>query len=135
VPCKGRSIARIEEELEGRAKKEGRVVLWTNSATRCGVVGVGIARSRGCRHVLKMPKIWQRRMLCEGRSGTKSSSLLEKREDELVWMQRRKGAERCISKRLKRHSKGEKSGTAQRGKGAAKRRMVRRTKKHSKRGG
>ena len=43
VPCKGRSIARIEEELEGRAKKEGRVVLWTNSATRCGVVGVGMA--------------------------------------------------------------------------------------------
>jgi len=60
---------------------------------------------------------------------------LEKREDELVWVQRRKGAEWYMSKRLKRHSKEGESGTAQRGKGAAKRCMVRRTGKCSKRGG
>jgi len=35
---------------------------------------------------------------------------LEKREDELVWMQRRKGAEWHISKRLEKYNKGEESG-------------------------
>jgi len=60
---------------------------------------------------------------------------LEKKKDELVWMQRRKGAERCASKRLEKHSKGEESGTAQRGKSVAKQHTVRRTRKCSKRGG
>jgi len=60
---------------------------------------------------------------------------LEKREDELVWMQRRKGAEQRMSKRLKKHSKGGESGMTQRSKGAVKRCMVRRTGKCSKRGG
>ena len=58
---------------------------------------------------------------------------MEKREDELVWMQRRKGAEQRTSKRLKKHSKGGESGTAQRDKSTVKRHMVRRTGKHSKR--
>jgi len=44
---------------------------------------------------------------------------LEKREDELVWMQRRKGTERCASKRLEKRSKGREGGAAQRGKSAA----------------
>ena len=60
---------------------------------------------------------------------------MEKRKDELVWMQGRKGAERPASERLKKHSKGGESGVAQRGKSAAKWRTVRRTEKHSKRGG
>jgi len=60
---------------------------------------------------------------------------LEKREDELVWMQRRKRAERRTSKRLKRCSKRGESSAAQRGKSAAKQCMVRRTGKRSKRGG
>jgi len=77
--------------------------------------------------------MWQRRILCGRRSGTRSSSLLDKREDELVWMQRRKGAEWCASKRLERRSKGGESSAAQRGKGAAKQCMVKRTGKHSKR--
>jgi len=59
---------------------------------------------------------------------------LEKRKDELVWMQRRKGTEWCVSKRLKKHSKGGESGMAQRGKSTAKQRTVRRTRKRSKRG-
>jgi len=60
---------------------------------------------------------------------------LEEGEDKLVWMQRRKGAERRASKGLERHSKERGSGAVQRGKGAAKWRMVKRTGKHSKRGG
>ena len=60
---------------------------------------------------------------------------MEKREDELVWMQRRKGAEWHVSKRLKKYSKGGESSTAQRSKGTAKQCMVRRTGKYSKREG
>ena len=67
--------------------------------------------------------------------GTRSSPLLEKREDELMWMQRRKGAEWHMSKRLEKHSKGGESSVAQRGKSAAKQHTVRRTGKHSKREG
>jgi len=40
-----------------------------------------------------------------------------------------------MSKRLEKRNKGGKSGAAQRDKSAAKRRMVRRTRRHSKRGG
>jgi len=60
---------------------------------------------------------------------------LEKRKDELVWMQWRKGIEWRISKRLEKCSEGGESGAAQRGKSAAKRHTVRRTRKRSKRGG
>jgi len=130
-----RSVAGVEEKFVGGVKKEGRVVLWTNSATRCGIMGVGVARPRSRCHVFKIPKMWQRRMLRRRRSGTRSSPILEKRKDELVWMQRRKGTERRMSKRLEKRSKGGESGTAQRGKSAAKRRIVRRTGRRSKRGG
>ena len=77
----------------GGAEEESRVVLWTNSAARCGIVGVGMAQSRGHRYVFEVSKVWQRGMLHGRQLGTRSSSLLEKRKDELVWMQRRKGAE------------------------------------------
>jgi len=100
----------VEEEFMGGVKKESQVVLWTNSATRCRVMGAGMARPRGRHHVFEVPKIWQRRILCGRRSGTRDSSLLEKREDELVWMQRKRGAEWRASKRLERHSKGGESG-------------------------
>ena len=150
APCKGRSTGKKVEEggtrgggVRGQAtrsaagveEKEGGVVLWTNSATRCGIMGVGVAWPRSCCHIFKMPKMWQRRMLRRRRSGTRSSPVLEKRKDELVWMQRRKGTERRMSKRLEKRSKGGESGTAQRGKSAAKRRTVRRTGRRSKRGG
>jgi len=60
---------------------------------------------------------------------------LEKRKDELVWMQRKRGTKQCMSKRLEKRSKEGESGTAQRGRSAVKRRTVRRTGKCSKRGG
>jgi len=34
---------RMEEEFVGGSEEEGRVALWTNSATRRRVVGVGVA--------------------------------------------------------------------------------------------
>ena len=67
--------------------------------------------------------------------GTRSSPLLEKREDELMWMQRRKGAEWHMSKRLEKHSKRGESSAAQKGKSAAEQRTTRRVRMHSKRGG
>jgi len=77
---------------------------------RYRTVGVEIVWSRGHCHILKVPKIWQRGMLRGRQSGTRSSSLLEKREDELVWMQRRKGVEWHASKRLEKRSKGGENG-------------------------
>jgi len=61
-----RSAAGVEEKFVEGVERESGVVLWTNSATRCTVVGVGIVRPRSRRHVFKMPKMWQRRMLCGG---------------------------------------------------------------------
>jgi len=60
---------------------------------------------------------------------------LEKREDELMQMQRKRGAEQRTSKRLEKCSKEGESGAAQRGRSTAKWRTVRRTEKRSKRGG
>jgi len=34
----------VEEEFIGDVKKEGRMVLWTNSTTRYEVVGAGMAQ-------------------------------------------------------------------------------------------
>ena len=48
----------------GSAEEESGVVLWTNSATKCRVMGVGMARSRGYRHVPEVPKMWRRRVPC-----------------------------------------------------------------------
>jgi len=100
----------VEEEFVGGIKEESRVVLWTNSATRHRIVGVGVAQPRGYRHVFEVPKMWQRRMLCRRQPGTRSSPLLEKRKDELVWIQRRKGVEWRASKGLERRSKERGSG-------------------------
>jgi len=53
-----RSAARrMEEKFVGGIKEESGVVLWTNSATRRGIVGVGVARPRGCHHVFEVPKM------------------------------------------------------------------------------
>ena len=57
APCKGRSVAKVEEEFMGRVEEKSRVVLWTNSATRCRVMGVRMAQSRSHRHVFEVPKM------------------------------------------------------------------------------
>jgi len=56
--------AHQKEKFVGGAKEESRVVLWTNSATRCRIVGVGMARTRSHRHVFEMLRMWRRRMPC-----------------------------------------------------------------------
>ena len=58
TPYKGKGTARrVEKEFMGGIEEESGVILWANSATRCGVMGVGIAWSRGYRHVFKVPKM------------------------------------------------------------------------------
>ena len=65
MPYEGKGAARgVEEKLVGGVEKEGGVVLWTNSATKCGIMGVGVVRSRSRCHVFEVPKMWQRGMLC-----------------------------------------------------------------------
>jgi len=54
----------MEEEFVGGAEEESRMVLWTNSAARYGIVGVGMAWTRSRRHVFEMLRMWQRRMPC-----------------------------------------------------------------------
>ena len=84
MPCKEKGTAGVKKKFVGDIKKKSQVVLWTNSTTRYGIVRVGIAWSRDCHHIFEVPKIWQQRMLHGRRSGTRGSSLLEKRENELV---------------------------------------------------
>jgi len=49
-----KSAARgVEEKFVGGIEKEGGVVLWTNSATRCGIIGVGVAWPRSRRVTAK----------------------------------------------------------------------------------
>jgi len=64
-PTKGKvQQEKMEKEFVGDVEEEGGVVLWTNSAMRCGVVGAGVVQPRSCRHIFEMPKMWQRGMLC-----------------------------------------------------------------------
>ena len=129
-----RSAARrVEEKFMGEFEKKGRVVLWTNSAIGCRVMGAGIAQLRSHCHISKVPRMWQRRMLYGRQLGTRSTPPLEEGEDKLMRMQRKKGAEQRASKRLEKHSERRDGSTAQRGRSTAKQCMVRRTGKCSKR--
>ena len=136
APHEGKGTARgMEEEFVGGVEEEGRVVLWTNSATRCTVMGVGVAWPRSRGHVRGLPKMWQRRMLRGRRSGARNAPLLEEGENKLVWMQGEESGEWRASKRLEKRSKSRESDAAQRGRGAAEQHTVRRTGKRSKREG
>jgi len=53
----------VEEKFMGGFEEENRVVLWTNSATGCRVVEVGMAWPRSRCHISKVPKMWQKGML------------------------------------------------------------------------
>ena len=48
----------------GGFEEESRVVLWTNGATGCRVVGARVAWSGSHCHIFEIPRMWQRRMLC-----------------------------------------------------------------------
>ena len=111
MPCKGKSIARIEEELDRRAKKEGRGALWKRSPKRGTIIRVRVDDRRDSSIVLDL-QVRKKGVSCRRQPGARSDPLLEVERIKLVWMQRRKGAERCASERLEKRSKGGGSGAA-----------------------
>jgi len=119
TPCKGRSAARMEEELDGRAKKEGRRALWKRRPGRGAIIRDRVDDRRDSSVILDL-QVWRERVSCRRQPGVRSDLFLEVERIKLVWMQR--------------ENRGEGS-AVQRDKSAAKRRMVRRTGKYSKKGG
>jgi len=87
VPCKGRSAARIEEELDRRAKKEGRRALWKRRPKRDTTIRVGVDDKRDSSVVLDL-QVWREGVSCRRQLGARSDSLLEVERIKLVWMQR-----------------------------------------------
>ena len=118
MPCTGRSTARMEEKLDKRAKKKGRGALWKRRPKRGVIIRVRVD-DRGDSSVVLGLQVWRKRVSCRRQPGPRSDPLLEVERIKLVWIQREDKRE---------------GGAAQRGKSAAKRHMVRRTGKRSKRG-
>jgi len=118
TPCKERSAARIEDELDGRAKKEGRRALWKRRPGRGAIIRDRVDDRRDSSVVLDL-QVWREKVSCRRQPGARSDPFLEVERIKLVWMQR--------------ENRGEGS-AAQRGKSAAKRHTVRRTGKYSKKG-
>ena len=119
MPCTERSAARKEEELDGKAKEESGGVLWKRHPKRGATIRVGVDDRRGSSIILDL-QVQKEGVSCKRQPGARSDLLLEVERIKLVWMQR--------------EDRGEGS-AAQRGKSIAKWHMVRRTGKHSKRGG
>ena len=119
MPCTGRSVTRREEKLDRRAKKASGRALWKRCSKRDMIIRVGVDNRRDSSVILNL-QVQRKEILCRRQLGARSNSLLEMERIKLVWMQR--------------EDRGEGS-MAQRGKSAAKWRMVRRTGKCSKRGG
>jgi len=103
----------MKEELDRRAKKEGRGALWKRRPKRDTIIGVRVDDRRDSSVVLDL-QVRRKGVACRRQPGARGDPLLKVERVKLVWMQRE-------------------GSTAQRGKGAAERRMVRRTGKHSKR--
>jgi len=102
----------VEEELDGRAEKESRGTLWKRCPKRGAIIRIRMDDGRSSSVVLDL-QVRRKRVSCRRQPGTRGDPLLEVERVKLVWMQRGSGA-------------------AQRGKGAAEQRTVRRTGKHSK---
>jgi len=119
VPCKGKSAARMKEELDGRAKEEGRGVLWKRHPRRGAIIRDRVDDRRDSSVVLGL-QVWREGVLYRRQPGARSDPLLKVERIKLVWMQR--------------EDRGE-GGAVQRDKSTAKWHTVRRTGKHSKRGG
>jgi len=103
----------MEEELDKRAKKEGRGALWKRRSKRGTIIRVRVDDRRDSSVILGL-QVQRKGVAYRRQPGARGDPLLEVERVKLVWMQR-------------------KGGTAQRGKGAAERCTVRRTRKHSKR--
>jgi len=85
APCKGRSAARIVEELNRRAKEEGREALWKRCPRRGAIIRVRVDDGRGSSVVLDL-QVRRKRVSCGRQPGARSDPFLEVERIELVWM-------------------------------------------------
>jgi len=109
--CIGRSAARREEELDGRAKKESGRALWKRHPKRGAIIRVGVDDRRDSSIILDL-QVQRKGISCRRQLGARSDPLLEVERIKLVWMQR---------------EDREEGSTTQKGKSAAKWHTVRRT--------
>jgi len=113
-----RSAARLVGELCRRAKKKRREALQKRRSKGDGTIRVRMDDRRNSSVLLDL-QVQKGEILCRGQLGARSGPLLEVERIKLVWMQR--------------EDRGR-DGAAQRGKSAAKRHTVWRTRKRSKGG-
>jgi len=85
VSYKGRSAARMEEELNRKAEKEGRGALWKRHPKRGAIIGVGVDDRRSGSIVLDL-QVWREEVSCRRQPGARSDPLLEVERIKLVWM-------------------------------------------------
>jgi len=113
-------IARMEEELDRKAKEESGRALWKEGPRRSATVGLRMVYEGGSSLVPSLHKMRRARMLCKRQSGPRSDIKEKIRAVKLVWMPEKKRG---------------RNGTAQKDKGVARQHTVGRTRKCSKRGG
>jgi len=87
VLCTGRSAARKEKELDGRAKKESRRALWKRCPERGTIIRVRVDDRRDSSVVLDL-QVWRKEISYRRQLGARSDPLLEVERIKLVWMQR-----------------------------------------------
>jgi len=85
MPCTGRSAAKREEELDGRAKKENRGALWKRHPERGAIIRVGVNDRRDSSVVLDL-QVQREGVSCRRQLGARSDPLLEVERIKLVWM-------------------------------------------------
>ena len=67
MPCKGKSAARrVEEELGGRAKKEGGRALWKEHPKRGTIIRIGMVYPGDNSDIQQVQRMWKKRKLCGG---------------------------------------------------------------------
>ena len=64
MPCKWRSAARMEEELNRRAKEESRGTLWKGCPRRGTIPRIRAVRPRNDSDVHQVQRMWEERKLC-----------------------------------------------------------------------
>jgi len=123
----------MEEELDGRAEKKSKGTLRRRRPKRGAIVRIRIDDGGDSGIILDL-QVRRKGVTCRRQPGARSDPLLEMERIELMWMQGEESRRRRAHGEEKR-SKRRESDTAQRGKSAAERCTVRRTGRHSKRGG
>jgi len=84
----------MKEELDRRAKKEGRGVLWKRRPKRGAIIRVRVDDRRDNSVVLDL-QVRRKGVSCRRQPGARNDPLLEVERIKLVWMQREDRREGC----------------------------------------